>query len=626
MAGEPTNTVTLSRLNARLGRAADCEIPRQLGTIRLIREIGRGGMGVVWLGHDTLLDRDVVVKFLLNAVAGADDPEFRLFLDGARAAAAIMHPALNTLYHAAVIAGLPYLVLEYIDGATATEALRAAGPISPAGLVALLQPVCEGLDALHTRGILHRDVKPSNILLARDGRVVLTDFGIACRCKAAGGEFVVGTPAYMAPELQRGEYSVRSDIYALGITAAALLTGHADFGSNHPPSEPRRAVCERRLQARALPTALIDAVLRAIQDQAGFRYKTAAAMRRALHAAAGEPSDSVVRTSMIDWCRATFQRDADDASGLRPEAEGSSYYEALSQRADGRRQARAGQSGHPGLELPRDASGHGSLDASIGVDLHCFMCGYNLRSTARSSNCPECGTPIARSLDAGRLMFRGEAWLRAKASAILWLMIALPGWGVATIMSIFAGRLGTSAAIMTVPPGILAAYLTWKLTNARKRYRCSGRERFASIATRIGLVAWLVAIAWQPVLFQRFIFSEIVLVYLTGAALFIYQSAVLMHVPNKPLARDMRWVASALAAGAIFLLGSEWGLVRRVGEGLGIADYDWPIVIATAILITATPWVALLKLWHTRRALLRAVEAGREYRARHPAAEISTGP
>ena len=114
-------TITLSQIRSSDTPARDITIPRELGPVRLIREIGRGGMGVVYLGRHGMLDRDVAVKFLLNAVAGTDDPGFKRFLAEGRAAAAVRHPALTVVYDADLIENVPYLVIEYVDGPTLSE-------------------------------------------------------------------------------------------------------------------------------------------------------------------------------------------------------------------------------------------------------------------------------------------------------------------------------------------------------------------------------------------------------------------------------------------------------------------------------------------------------------------------
>jgi eukaryotic-like serine/threonine-protein kinase len=148
---------------------------KQFGSTRLIRRIGTGGMGEVWLGRHQLLGRDVAIKFLLTAAMNREDPVFATFIQGAKAAASVEHPALNKVHHADVADGIPYLVLEYLDGSSLAELIARSGPLSVAMVRAIIEPVCDAVAELHHRDLLHRDIKPSNIMLTSEGRVVLTD-------------------------------------------------------------------------------------------------------------------------------------------------------------------------------------------------------------------------------------------------------------------------------------------------------------------------------------------------------------------------------------------------------------------------------------------------------------------
>lgn len=161
--------------------AASFTPPERLGAIKLLRKLGEGAMGAVYLGHDELLRRNVAVKFLLDAVSGPDDPDFVRFLAGARAAAAVRHPGLNEIHHADVFQNVPYLIMEYVDGPTLADALRRHGPLSPAATLAVLRAVGEAVAELHRHGVIHRDLKPSNVLLDRAGRVCVTNFGLSFR-------------------------------------------------------------------------------------------------------------------------------------------------------------------------------------------------------------------------------------------------------------------------------------------------------------------------------------------------------------------------------------------------------------------------------------------------------------
>jgi hypothetical protein len=165
MTAQDTVTLTRSTVTASSEPPLELVVPRQLGSVQLTRELGRGGMGVVWLGHDDLLLRQVAVKFLTEGVAGPEDPGFVRFIEGARGAAAVRHPGLTTVYHADLVAGIPYLVMEYIGGPSLLDVLRCCGPFEPGGRARHPRDHrgCHRRIARPRRG--DQDIKPGNILL-----------------------------------------------------------------------------------------------------------------------------------------------------------------------------------------------------------------------------------------------------------------------------------------------------------------------------------------------------------------------------------------------------------------------------------------------------------------------------
>ncbi|KWX09623.1 hypothetical protein TR74_08455, partial [Carbonactinospora thermoautotrophica] len=176
------------------------------GRYELHAELGRGGMGVVWRGVDTQLGREVAVKELRLGME-LDEAELRSrwerMMREARSAARVNHPNVIRVYDVVVEDGLPWIVMEYVEGRSLSDVIADSGPLPPERVAAVGIAVLDALTAAHRAGILHRDVKPSNVLLTGDGRVVLTDFGIARlegdRTLTATGA-VLGSPAYMAPE------------------------------------------------------------------------------------------------------------------------------------------------------------------------------------------------------------------------------------------------------------------------------------------------------------------------------------------------------------------------------------------------------------------------------------------
>ena len=209
-----------------------------LGAYVVVREIGRGGMGVVYLARDTRLDRDVAIKMLPPELRHNARGRERLRQE-ARAAAAVPHPGIAQVYaleedeH-----GTGYVVSEYVDGRTLREEIQ-DGPLPPDVAVATAMQIAGAAAAAHARGVVHRDLKPENVIRARDGSVKVLDFGLArltSPAESAGARLTVtgasmGTPAYMSPEQLRGsETSAATDIFALGLMLHEMLTGQHAFG------------------------------------------------------------------------------------------------------------------------------------------------------------------------------------------------------------------------------------------------------------------------------------------------------------------------------------------------------------------------------------------------------------
>ncbi|HWL95290.1 MAG TPA: protein kinase [Phycisphaerae bacterium] len=299
------DTITISCLQTSFPSAAqtDIVVPRQLGAVRLIRELGRGGMGSVWLGRDEMLGRDVAVKFLLNAVTDPDDPDFGRFLDGARAAAAVRHSCLTAMYAAELIEGVPYLLMEYVNGPTVAAMIEHGGALEQSAALAIMDCVADALGELHERNIIHRDIKPANVLLDGEGHVFVTDFGLTHRRASSGREKnVAGTPAYMAPEMFEGSVSPRSDVYALGITLFECLTGLRPFPVGGPEMtgrQPRGPMPTDCLRECKVPDAVIEVIQRAVHVNPMFRHKSAANFRQALREAQGEKTNAQRGTRAI---------------------------------------------------------------------------------------------------------------------------------------------------------------------------------------------------------------------------------------------------------------------------------------------------------------------------------------
>ncbi|HEY3682602.1 MAG TPA: serine/threonine-protein kinase, partial [Streptosporangiaceae bacterium] len=211
------------------------------GRYRLTRAIGRGGMGVVWAAADLRLGREVAVKELLVNPGISDDQNTTLLhraLREGRIAAALDHPSVVTVYDTFLFDDRPWIVMELLRGASLAQLVARSGPLTPERAAAVGVPLLGALRAAHTAGIVHRDVKPGNVLLTDDGRVVLTDFGLAAvegdpSLTQAG--MVMGSPPYVAPERARGAPATpAADLWSLGATLFMAVEGKGPYDRETP--------------------------------------------------------------------------------------------------------------------------------------------------------------------------------------------------------------------------------------------------------------------------------------------------------------------------------------------------------------------------------------------------------
>lgn len=244
---------------------------RQLGPYRVMREVGHGGMGVVYLAEDTRLGRSVALKAIPHAWTEDADRRERLRHE-AGAAAALSHPGVAVIYALEDIDGHLYLSSEFVRGTSLREELQ-HGPLPLSTVISTAQNLADALAAAHDRGIVHRDLKPENVMRTPEHRVKIVDFGVAGFGPAEGGS--PGTPHYMAPEqLQGGHVDVAADHYALGILLHELATGRHPFadGSARPP-----------LGATNPAAALLDQIItRCLEPDPADRFPTTHALVEAV--------------------------------------------------------------------------------------------------------------------------------------------------------------------------------------------------------------------------------------------------------------------------------------------------------------------------------------------------------
>jgi TolB-like protein len=275
--------------------------PDRIGRYRIVRRLGRGGMGVVYEAIDEVLQRAIAVKTILPS----SDPHIRdRLMREARAAAAVSHPNICQLYEIGEHEGDPFLAMELLDGQSLAERLE-KGPLPPAEAVGIAIGVLSALQALHNRAIVHRDLKPSNVFLSAHG-VKLLDFGLARPVALTVDDtaltmpgLLLGTPRYMAPEQARGgDVDARTDLFAAGSLLFEMLSGRPAF-QGASPIEALHAVLHEHPPALVGPLAVLDAdraIQRAMMKAPVERYQTAEDMLRDLRAclSRGDLSGGVV--------------------------------------------------------------------------------------------------------------------------------------------------------------------------------------------------------------------------------------------------------------------------------------------------------------------------------------------
>jgi len=254
--------------------------------------IGRGGMATIYRGHDLRMDRTVAIKVLREAYN--TDPKFvRRFELEAKAASALQHPNIVQVYDYGLTDGNYFIVMELVEGTDLRRYLKARGVLDVDRAVIIAHDVALGLGAAHRRGIVHRDVKPQNILVGRGGSIKLTDFGIASVYKDINAErltttgMTLGTVQYYAPEQAQGEVvSPAADVYALGIVMYEMLTGRTPFDGETPVAIAMQHIYDRPTPPSqfnpTIPKTLEEIILRCLEKVPEMRFRDGSSLAHVL--------------------------------------------------------------------------------------------------------------------------------------------------------------------------------------------------------------------------------------------------------------------------------------------------------------------------------------------------------
>lgn len=273
------------------------------GRYRIERRLGSGGMAVVYCAHDEELSRTVAIKLLADHLA--DDDEFRArFLREARVAARLSHPNVVAVYDAGEDGGRPFIVMEVVEGETLAALLARRGHLRPDEVVALGTQAAAGLAHAHGHGLVHRDVKPHNLLIGKDGVLKVADFGIA-RAAAATQRLtqvgtILGTAAYLAPEQAIGEdVAATADVYSLGAVLYECLTGQTPFQADTliqlVTAQQQAAIVPVAELVPDVPAVLEEAVMRCLARNPAYRPASAGEVARLLAGVSEAPTAPLPR-------------------------------------------------------------------------------------------------------------------------------------------------------------------------------------------------------------------------------------------------------------------------------------------------------------------------------------------
>lgn len=264
-------------------KAAALSLPHPIAGLEIKGILGKGGMGVVYLARDTALGRDVALKMIRDA--DADEKDFARFREEAKAVAALTHDNIARIYQLGESEGRPYFVMEYVDGTTLAKKI-AGTPLEPRQAAAIAKTLAEAIQYAHDHGVIHRDLKPGNVLFTAQGMPKVADFGLAKRVQPGPGKTIagaiLGTPSYMAPEQAAGrshEVTASADVYGLGAILYEMLTGRPPFKADTPVNTLMQVLADEpkppRQRNHAVPRDLETICLKCLQKDPKRRYASA---------------------------------------------------------------------------------------------------------------------------------------------------------------------------------------------------------------------------------------------------------------------------------------------------------------------------------------------------------------
>ena len=282
-------------------------VGRRIDRYKIQAEIGRGGMARVYRALDTILGRQVALKVLSPQLA--NDPEFSArFRREGKIVAALQHPHIVTLFDVGETDGIQYLAMDFIDGRSVYAVIRERDALPGETAAIIIRAVASALDYAHSRGAIHRDIKPQNILIDTNGRILLTDFGISLSNDDESGRLTrtglfMGTPEYMSPEQVSGNaVDYRTDLYSLAITAYEMFSGEIPFRGNTPDlivAHAQKIPPPLPTELNGLPDTLIDVLAKALAKDPAERYQSGLAFSMAIDAAFAQLPTNTVSAALV---------------------------------------------------------------------------------------------------------------------------------------------------------------------------------------------------------------------------------------------------------------------------------------------------------------------------------------